>query len=423
MEYNKVVPAVEVGDPNENDERGGVGEEKLGQILETLSEEVRELSLGTSGTVDRIKGPPSPLEFLRNYVMPGRPCIITDSLEHWPALRMWSNEYLCSVLKDQPVSVHFTADGRADAVVDPSHLLSTYDCPTIGSPDCSLSQSASSFSKLATEDCSRNFADEEESDDDGLLDQAEDDSPGLGFLFVTAYVEKLLFPEALELIIDGSVGEGQRRGVAYAQQQNGCFLSEYGLLANDAEVHIPWATEALGCMPEAVNLWIGNPGAVTSFHKDHYENLYAVVAGEKHFTLLPPTDVHRMYVRNYSAAHYVRMKDSDRFAIVADSPANTVPWVSVDPYPADIEKAKLKYPRYHGGPAPFICTVRAGELLFLPSMWFHHVRQSPDPEGRTIAINFWYDMQFDISRGLCLSDDRELYQLVRAVGGVSKYCC
>ncbi|CAN0880296.1 Lysine-specific demethylase JMJ32 [Linum grandiflorum] len=32
--------------------------------------------------------------------------------------------------------------------------------------------------------------------------------------------------------------------------------------------------------------------------KDHYANLYAVVSGEKHFLLLPPTDVHRMYIRD-----------------------------------------------------------------------------------------------------------------------------
>ncbi|XP_042487687.1 uncharacterized protein LOC122067912 [Macadamia integrifolia] len=31
-----------------------------------------------------------------------------------------------------------------------------------------------------------------------------------------------------------------------------------------------------------------------------------------------------------------------------------------------------------------------------PSTWFHHVRQSPDDRGLTIAINYWYDMQFDI---------------------------
>lgn len=57
-------------------------------------------------------------------------------------------------------------------------------------------------------------------------------------------------------------------------------------------------------MPEAVNLWIGNEFSETSFHKDHYENLYAVITGEKHFLLLPPTDVHRMYIREYPAAQY-----------------------------------------------------------------------------------------------------------------------
>lgn len=30
--------------------------------------------------------------------------------------------------------------------------------------------------------------------------------------------------------------------------------------------------------------------SAVSVHKDHYENLYCVVSGEKHFILLPPTD-------------------------------------------------------------------------------------------------------------------------------------
>lgn len=75
-------------------------------------------------------------------------------------------------------------------------------------------------------------------------------------------------------------------------------------MAADCDSHICWASEALGCLPEAVNLWIGNHHSVTSFHKDHYENLYAVVSGQKHFLLLPPTDVHRMYIQEHPAAQY-----------------------------------------------------------------------------------------------------------------------
>lgn len=29
-------------------------------------------------------------------------------------------------------------------------------------------------------------------------------------------------------------------------------------------------------------------------------------------------------------------------------------------------------------------------------MWFHHVSQCPDSRGLTIAVNYWYDMRFDI---------------------------
>lgn len=42
-----------------------------------------------------------------------------------------------------------------------------------------------------------------------------------------------------------------------------------------------------------------------------------------------------------------------------------VPWVSVDPYPADGDAAKALFPRYFNGSQPFTCTVKAGEMLYL----------------------------------------------------------
>ena len=35
--------------------------------------------------------------------------------------------------------------------------------------------------------------------------------------------------------------------------------------------------------------------------------------------------------------------------------------------------------------------VNAGDVLYLPSLWFHHLRQSHG----CVAVNFWYDMEFD----------------------------
>lgn len=215
--------------------------------IENLWREVRELSLGSE--IDRLHSPPSPLHFLRDYVSQSKPCVISNAISHWPALKLWSDPaYLAGALSNDLVSLHLTPNGCADAVTPVS-----------------------------------------------------DDTSAGDLCFASAHVEKVPFPEALQAVRSSS---SKGENVGYLQQQNDCFRTEYSTVASDCDGDIAWATEALGCSPEAVNLWIGTDLSVTSFHKDHYENLYAVVSGEKHFLLLPPTDVHRLYVQRYPAANY-----------------------------------------------------------------------------------------------------------------------
>nr|GMC47781.1 jmjC domain-containing protein 7 [Ipomoea batatas]GMC54112.1 jmjC domain-containing protein 7 [Ipomoea batatas] len=166
----------------------------------------------------------------------------------------------------------------------------------------------------------------------------------------------LPFPDALTKVLQSENGST----IAYLQQQNDCFRSEYEALGSDCEPHFSWASEALGCLPDAVNLWIGNDLSETSFHKDHYENLYAVITGEKHFLLLPPTDFHRMYIREYPAAQYHYSQDKREFQLELEEPVRHVPWCSVNPYPSE-EKEKTEFPLYFNGPKPFEVTVKAGE--------------------------------------------------------------
>ncbi len=35
------------------------------------------------------------------------------------------------------------------------------------------------------------------------------------------------------------------------------------------------------------------------------------------------------------------------------------------------------------------------QVLFLPSLWHHHVTQRRIGEQAVTAVNFWYDMAFD----------------------------
>ena len=177
--------------------------------------------------------------------------------------------------------------------------------------------------------------------------------------------------------------------VFYIQKQNSNMTEEFRELMNDIDPNISWAYEALDKEPDAVNFWMGQGKAVTSLHKDHYENLYCVIKGEKIFTLYPPSD--RLYIpyENYPVAQYKYENNQwiiETNKIVGDS--STVPWISVDPLHPNYEV----YPQFKHA-QPYTCKVQSGDVLYLPSLWFHHVQQS----DLTIAVNYWYDMEFNVN--------------------------
>ncbi|MCO5591290.1 hypothetical protein L7F22_045271 [Adiantum nelumboides] len=365
-----------------------------------LCREVRELSLGTSGEIERIEGAPTSLLFLRDHVLPNKPCIITHAIDHWPALTAWTNSYLRDCLANQWVSVHSTPNGLADAVVDVGHLVSVADCTILpGSYNASETERdhKAVASRLLDDALDHTYAvsnvnpreERANTGKDKVGKQYDEKSSYLApsTAMATSQIaitgsppntEQMCYALDAKLTItdhckdggDGNIGlQSLSSADALSMYKDGnpfnmAAVSVWGIEPKeetpDAETHLSWATEALGCLPEA------------------------------HFTILPPTDVDRLYIRQYPSACYV--KHDNKLAIQQKQPANLVPWASVDPYPAaELElEAKSKFPKYFGGPMPFTCTLRAGEILYLPSLWFHHVRQSPDSEGRTIALNFCF---------------------------------
>jgi hypothetical protein len=202
----------------------------------------------------------------------------------------------------------------------------------------------------------------------------------VGDRFVTPEERKMKFSNFLDIMDNPE----QHLGVFYVQKQNSNFADELGELLVDAESHIPWVTEALDRHPDAVNFWMGDSRAVTSMHKDHYENMYCVIRGEKKFILHPPTDAPFIPYDWYLPARYKKI--GDNFDII-DGESEKIPWVSVDP----LRDCSKLHPLYKHA-KPIFCTVQAGQMLYLPSLWFHHVQQS----HACIAVNFWYDMDYDI---------------------------
>ena len=268
-------------------------------------------------------GTPDPLWFYREHVSRNLPCIWRGAVRHWPAISKWSNEYLRRVVGRKVVSVAVTPNGYADAV----------------------REDVDRFVMPHEEDMSVNQ----------LFDILE---------------QKTSFP-----------------GVCYLQRQNSNFTEDFSELFSDTERDIKWASKAFDSPPDAVNLWIGDGRAVTSLHKDHYENIYCVVRGEKHFVLLPPTDRPLLPHRRYKSARYQLDLSAGQFSFIDDTSHGSVPWIPLDPLKPDL----LRWPQYKRA-HPLRCTLAAGDVLYLPSMWFHHVSQSHG----TIAVNYWYDMAFDL---------------------------
>ncbi|KAF8946408.1 JmjC domain-containing protein 7 [Haplosporangium gracile] len=325
----------------------------------------------------------------------------------WPAFTKWTNDYLVKSLGPKEITVACTPNGWADAVVDdkyfamPCEKKMTFEQFLDGMPIRTRHRNTQAS---------------------GHAGQGNDDTFNNG---------------VQDLGLNGGGGVSDRQGsaapvdpyqeVRYIQLQNGNLMTEYEELLGDIPAQIPFISEALGKEPDAVNFWYGDERSTTSLHKDHYENMYAVITGRKIFTLIPPTEQFCLHERQYIAATYVDTAESTAF--LSSTPAPTpryklepmdpvvlTKWIALNPSHEPEEEIFEKYPRYQMC-QPFKVVVNPGEMLYLPAMWYHQVEQEPDHEGKCIAVNWWYDMGFEGDRFSNAAFMANLLKLVDEIEG------
>ncbi|KIL70053.1 hypothetical protein M378DRAFT_68218 [Amanita muscaria Koide BX008] len=296
--------------------------------VQWLAREYYELN---GSYIEILDSPPTALGFSR-LVHISRPVIIKAL--HIPASLKWTDEYLVTEMGAQEISVAATPNGRADAVTE---------------------------------------------------------GPDGSFYFAEPYVDKMtmsgLLSKLTAVASDGpevhylQSQNGNLYGAEFFQGQTDAKTTEFELLRKDVPSEVSWASKALDRSPDAVNVWIGNGKSITSVHSDPYENLYTVVRGAKHFTLLPPTEGRYLNEKWYPHARYTRSSDG-RLELTPSKDAPPVRWSSIlEPHLSGALPAESH---------PIHVTLLAGESLYLPAGWWHHVRQAA---GVTIAVNWWYDME------------------------------
>ncbi len=122
---------------------------------------------------------------------------------------------------------------------------------------------------------------------------------------------------------------------------------------------------ALDSLEPLVSLWFGNQSKVAA-HYDFPNNVACNVAGRRRFTLFPPEQADNLYVGP------IDLTPSGQAISLVDT---TNPDLS-------------KYPNYELAlESGFYAELTAGDAIYIPSMWWHHVQALDD---FNVLVNYWW---------------------------------
>jgi hypothetical protein len=124
----------------------------------------------------------------------------------------------------------------------------------------------------------------------------------------------------------------------------------------------------------STNMWMGPAGNDTPLHYDLAHNLLAQVRGRKRLVLFKPGDIAGMYPNPFfsNSPHFSRILDLNQ----------------VD---------AAEFPRFREATA-YECVVEEGEVLFMPTCWWHQVLSL----DMAISVNFWWSPPLDYLHPLVL---------------------
>lgn len=130
----------------------------------------------------------------------------------------------------------------------------------------------------------------------------------------------------------------------------------YGL----SQAYPEWVKRSL--LPDP-GMWVGPAGMVTPLHFDTPHNFLVQMYGRKRVVLYAPHDSKNVYYP------WPELRRPPPY------------WTPVDPDEPDYQS----FPRFRNAQA-LSCTLEPGESLFIPKLYFHHIRTL----DVSISLNFWW---------------------------------
>lgn len=202
-----------------------------------------------------------------------------------------------------------------------------------------------------------------------------------GAVFVKPHTAEMPFGDFIDSLQSNNTVT--QNPVRYLQNQDGCMATQYKVLMEDLVENFDWADEVLGA-PELINLWVGDTRTTSRLHCDSFENLYLQVRGVKRFYLIPPTEVYCLDEQFLTSATYIPDGVSYKVVEDEDMPKTLFPTVN----PADESTHNEVYKKYC---RPFVVELHEGQVLYIPSLWYHQVQIVETPEDdANVSVNYWY---------------------------------
>lgn len=109
------------------------------------------------------------------------------------------------------------------------------------------------------------------------------------------------------------------------------------------------------------SIWLGPQGTVTPLHRDPYYNLYCQIIGSKRIQLVHPSQTGTV------------------------QPFNS-PVVLRNTSEIDMEEVDARCAGSSHDNCPWEVTLRAGEMLFIPKTWWHHIHANE----ASLSVSSWW---------------------------------
>ncbi|XP_028404922.1 bifunctional peptidase and (3S)-lysyl hydroxylase JMJD7-like [Dendronephthya gigantea] len=282
---------------------------------------------------------PSREEFIHKYLFRSKPVIIEGALQKWTALKKWTNIFLESKFGKNMVHIKMTSDGIFEGCDKAKHFsnFKTFHAPDFVSKQLPFPELV--VVRPAT--MNLNFS--------SFMDMIRR-PPKTN---MSAYLEYSSIPDHMpELEQD---------------------IAEFDFVKNILT-------------RRHLNIWLSNGNTLGKLHFDPYENFLCQISGSKQVTLFEPHKNEELYEGHIQEAILAYDERSKKF-----SKKKLLDSTSMVMSPIDILRPDYKhFPKFREVPG-MKCTIREGDVLYMPSFWWHEVQSKPSEEKRNLAVNFWYE--------------------------------